>query len=70
MTEDFVRLNLDELDALKSSLQFLSTTQQRNIESTTNVSLSALYNKLQSTVEHIERENSKPPLVPHKEVAQ
>jgi predicted DNA-binding protein (UPF0251 family) len=55
MTEDFVRLNLDELDALKSALQFLSTTQQRNIEKTSNVSLSALYNKLQSTVEEIER---------------
>lgn len=55
MTEDFVRLNLDELDALKSALQFLSTTQQRNIERTTNVSLNALYNKLQSTVEEIQR---------------
>lgn len=55
MTEDFVRLNLDELDALKSALQFLSTTQQRNIERTTNVSLNTLYNKLQSTVEEIQR---------------
>ena len=55
MTHDYVKLNLDELDALKSALQFLSTTQQRNIEKTSNVSLSALYNKLQSTVENIKR---------------
>ena len=60
MTEDFVRLNLDELDALKSALQLLSK----------KVSLSALYNKLQSCIEDIERVNSEPPLVPHKKVAQ
>jgi len=70
MTEDFVRLNLDELDALKSALQLLSRKEQKIMEGSGKVSLSALYNKLQSTVEHIERENSKPPLVPHKELAQ
>lgn len=70
MTEDFVRLNLDELDALKSALQLLSKKEQKIMEGSGKVSLSALYNKLQSTVEYIERENSKPPLVPHKELAQ
>jgi len=70
MTHDYVKLNLDELDALKSALQLLSKKEQKIMEGNGKVSLSALYNKLQSTVEYIERENSKPPLVPHKEVAQ
>jgi nicotinate-nucleotide pyrophosphorylase len=55
MTEDFVKLNLDELDALKSALQLLSRKEQKLMESSGKVSLSALYNKLQSTVEHIQR---------------
>jgi len=70
MTHDYVKLNLDELDALKSALQLLSKKEQKIMEGNGKVSLAALYNKLQSTVEYIERENSKPPLVPHKEVAQ
>jgi len=56
MTEDFVRLNLDELDALKSALQLLSKTEQNLVEASKKVSLNSLYNKLQSTVEHIERQ--------------
>ena len=55
MTEDFVRLNLDELDALKNALQLLSRKEQKLMESSGKVSLNALYNKLQSTVEHINR---------------
>jgi hypothetical protein len=55
MTEDFVRLNLDELDALKSALQLLSKTEQDLMEASKKVSLSFLYNKLQSTVEFIKR---------------
>jgi hypothetical protein len=55
MTEDFVRLNLDELDALKSALQLLSKKEQKLMESGGKVSLSALYNKLQSTIEDIQR---------------
>lgn len=55
MTEDFVRLNLDELDALKSALQLLSKKEQKIMETNGKVSLSSLYNKLQSTVEEIQR---------------
>jgi hypothetical protein len=56
MTEDFVLLNLDELNALKSALQLLSKTEQNLVEASKKVSLNSLYNKLQSTVEHIERQ--------------
>ena len=55
MTEDFVRLNLDELEALKSALQLLSRSEQKLMESSGKVTLSGLYNKLQSTVEDIQR---------------
>jgi len=55
MTEDFVRLNLDELDALKSSLQLLSKKEQKLMESSGKVSFNRLYNKLQSAVDDIER---------------
>jgi hypothetical protein len=51
MTEDFVRLSLDELEALKSALQLLSKKEQKLTESSGKVSLSGLYNKLQSTIE-------------------
>jgi len=51
VTEDFVRLNLDELDALKSALQLLSKKEQKLMESSGKVSLNRLYNKLQSTIE-------------------
>lgn len=55
MTEAFIKLNLDELDALKSALQLLSKKEQKLMESSGKVSLSGLYNKLQSTIEQIER---------------
>jgi len=55
MTEDFVRLNLDELDALKSALQLLSKKEQKLMESSGKVSLNGLYNKLHSVVENIQR---------------
>jgi hypothetical protein len=53
MTEDFVRLSLDELEALKSALQLLSKKEQKLMESSGKVSLSGLYNKLQSTIESL-----------------
>lgn len=55
MTEDFVKLNLDELEALKSALQLLSRSEQKLMESSGKVTLSGLYNKLQSKVEDIQR---------------
>jgi nicotinate-nucleotide pyrophosphorylase len=55
MTEDFVRLNLDELDALKSALQLLSKKEQKLMESSGKVSFNRLYNKLQSAVDDIQR---------------
>lgn len=55
MTEDFVRLNLDELDALKTALQLLSKKEQKIMESSGKVQLNRLYNKLQSAVDDIER---------------
>lgn len=58
MTEDFVRLNLDELDALKSCLQLLSKKEQKLMESSGKVSLNRLYNKLQSAVDDIQRVNN------------
>ena len=57
MTEDFVRLNLDELDALKSALQLLSKKEQKLMESSGKVSFNRLYNKLQSGVDDIQRVN-------------
>ena len=51
MTEDFVKLNLDEMEALKSALQLLSKKEQKLMESSGKVSLNRLYNKLQSTIE-------------------
>lgn len=55
MTEDFVRLNLDELEALKGALQLLSKKEQKLMESSGKVSMNSLYNKLQSAVEVIQR---------------
>ena len=57
MTEDFVRLNLDELDALKSALQLLSKKEQKIMENSGKVYLNKLYNKLQSAVDDIQRVN-------------
>jgi len=55
MTEDFVRLNLDELEALKTALQLMSRKEQKIMESNGKVSFNRLYNKLQSAVDDIER---------------
>lgn len=55
MKEDFVRLNVNELEALKSALQLLSKKEQKLVESSGEVSLSALYNKLQSAIDDIQR---------------
>ena len=51
MTEDFVRLSIDEMEALKTSLQLLSKKEQKLMESSCQISLNRLYNKLQSTIE-------------------
>ena len=53
MTEDFIKLNLDEMEALKSALQLLSKKEQKLMESSGKVSLNRLYNKLQGTIEGI-----------------
>ncbi len=55
MTEDFVRLNLDELSALQTALQLLSKKEQKIMESNGKVSLNRLYNKLQSAIDDIQR---------------
>lgn len=65
MTETFLKLNLDELEALKSALQLLSKKEQKIMESSGKVSLNGLYNKLQSAIEDIYEYS-----VPNVEVAQ
>jgi predicted DNA-binding protein (UPF0251 family) len=57
MTETFVKLNIDEMEALKDSLQLLSKKEQKLMESSGKVSLSGLYNKLQSTIEKLQITN-------------
>jgi hypothetical protein len=59
MTEDFVRLNVNELKVLMSSLQLLSRKDERLVETVDQVSLPSLYNKLASTVEELERSKYK-----------
>ena len=54
MFEAMMRLNLDEMEALKTALQLLSKKEQKLMESSGKVSLSALYNKLQSSIEVIQ----------------
>jgi hypothetical protein len=49
-----VKLNLDELEAIKSALQLPSKKEQKLMESSGKVSLSGLYNKLHSVVETME----------------
>jgi hypothetical protein len=51
VTEDYIRLSIDEMEALKTSLQLLSKKEQKLMESSSQVSLNRLYNKLQSTIE-------------------
>jgi len=53
MTEEFVNLNVDELEALKTALQLLSKKEQKLMESSGKVTLSNLYNKLQTSIEEI-----------------
>ena len=55
MTEDYIRLSIDEMEALKTSLQLLSKKEQKLMESSSQVSLNRLYNKLQSTIEGLTR---------------
>lgn len=55
MTEDFVRLSLDELEVLKTSLQLLSKKEQKIMEHFGRVTLNRLYNKLQKAVEDIKK---------------
>lgn len=55
MTEDFVKLNVNELKVLLSSLQLLNRKDEKLVETVEQVSLPALYNKLSSTVEELER---------------
>ena len=45
MTEDFVRLTIDEIEVLMDALQWIHTR--------TGISLPSLYNKLYSSVEKI-----------------
>ena len=59
MTEDFVRLNINELKVLMSSLQLLSRKDERLVETVDQVSLPSLYNKLVYTVEELERSKYK-----------
>jgi len=53
MTEEFVNLNVDELEALQTALQLLSKKEQKLMESSGKVTLSNLYNKLQTSIEEI-----------------
>lgn len=53
-----MNLNVHELEALKSSLQLLSKKEQKIMESSGEVTLSGLYNKLQSAVEDLQRAES------------
>ena len=54
MFEAMMRLSIDEMEALKDALQLLSKKEQKLMESSGKVSLSALYNKLQSSIEIIQ----------------
>ena len=54
MTEDFVRLTIDEIEVLMEALQLIDTGNEDLIHQQTNISLPSLYNKLYSSVEEIE----------------
>ena len=51
MLELKMKLNVDEIDALKSALQLLSRKEQKLMESSGKVTLNGLYNKLQTMAE-------------------
>lgn len=53
MTEDFVRLTIDEIEVLMDALQLIDTGNEDNIHNRTGISLPSLYNKLYSSVEEI-----------------
>ena len=53
MTEDFVRLTIDEMEVLMDSLQLIDTRSEDIIHNRTGISLPSLYNKLYSSVEEI-----------------
>lgn len=54
MTEDFIRLNAYEIAIIISSLQLLSTSEEKQISEELG-SVSALYNKLYTVLEQINR---------------
>jgi len=53
VTEDFVRLTIDEMEVLMDSLQLIDTRSEDIIYNRTGISLPSLYNKLYSSVEEI-----------------
>ena len=55
MNNSYVKLNLNELKVLMSSLQLLNRKDEMLVENVEQISLPALYNKLVSTVEELNR---------------
>jgi hypothetical protein len=53
MTENFVRLTIDEMEVLMEALQLIDTGNEDIIHNRTGISLPSLYNKLYSSVEEI-----------------
>jgi len=53
MTEDFVRLTIDEIEVLMEALQLIDTGNEDIIHNRTGISLPSLYNKLYSSYEEI-----------------
>jgi len=53
MTENFVRLTIDEMEVLMEALQLIDTGNEDIIYNRTGISLPSLYNKLYSSVEEI-----------------
>jgi len=53
VTEDFVRLTIDEIEVLMDALQLIDTGNEDIIHNRTGISLPSLYNKLYSSVEEI-----------------
>jgi len=53
VTEDFVRLTIDEMEVLMEALQLIDTGNEDIIHNRTSISLPSLYNKLYSSVEEI-----------------
>jgi len=53
MTENYVRLTIDEMEVLMDSLQLIDTGNEYITHNRTGISLPSLYNKLYSSVEEI-----------------